>query len=290
MKKKHALRFSFSAKPIRQPVTKVGGQPVWLEAPQWPISRHFKEPMLFLGQVALDPAVFGGGPGRMAYLFITEPDIFGDLTFEESAGVGFWTEPFDGENAIIIQPGGQIVNDLLEIRPLATGPGLSRFRLNRNGRSGLPVRVEFGAQLTPGVDPDYISPEETTEAQLLENKVGGTPALQYDFNYPPLAHWPLLAQLNLGKLPFDFGLDESWVMHALLAPDGTTGVITVQDTSLDFADDLLLFEQPEAEGKGGAADVTAAGDAETWAEEVPPSAPAQQPASAASAAKPDDQP
>jgi hypothetical protein len=47
-------------------VTKFGGQPVWLEAPQWPIGRANGKPMEFIGQVALDPQIFGNIPGKMA--------------------------------------------------------------------------------------------------------------------------------------------------------------------------------------------------------------------------------
>ena len=34
--------------PITAPVTKFGGQPVWLSAPQWPVNDAWDEPMRFL--------------------------------------------------------------------------------------------------------------------------------------------------------------------------------------------------------------------------------------------------
>jgi hypothetical protein len=49
---------------VREAVTKVGGQPVWREQPQWPLSREAGRPMEFLGQFALEG-------GRLAYLFMT---------------------------------------------------------------------------------------------------------------------------------------------------------------------------------------------------------------------------
>jgi carbamoyl-phosphate synthase large subunit len=55
--------------PIREPVTKFGGQPVWIEGPDWPLSRQTGRPMRFIFQVALEPRLFGTIPARMAYLF-----------------------------------------------------------------------------------------------------------------------------------------------------------------------------------------------------------------------------
>ena len=262
MKQKHTLRLAFSAKPIRQPITKMGGQPVWLEAPQWPISPYFQEPMLFLGQVALDPALFGGAPGRLAYIFITDPDAIGTLTLRESRNAGFWAEPFDGENAVIIQPGGRFLKDDLRVLPLATGPGLSRQRRGKRGR-GVPERVELRAHLIASEDPDYTAPEDTTDEQLAENKVGGTPALQADLDYPMLADWPLLVQLNLGNLPFDLGLEPFWVLHGLLSPDGTTGAITVQDP---YANSFPPLPEP-AEAEAAENTTHPASEPETWAVE-----------------------
>ena len=85
------LEFVSADGPVREPVTKVGGQPVWLEDPQWPLSLDTGEPMHFLGQFALDG-------GRLAYLFMSgEGDEYVDDTWE----------PDGGENALVIQPGGR---------------------------------------------------------------------------------------------------------------------------------------------------------------------------------------
>ncbi|HNO61948.1 MAG TPA: hypothetical protein PKH44_15045, partial [Plasticicumulans sp.] len=44
--------------PVREAVTacvtKFGGQPCWLKAPQWPLSRATGQPMRFIAQVALE--------------------------------------------------------------------------------------------------------------------------------------------------------------------------------------------------------------------------------------------
>lgn len=38
--KKHTLEFAATASPITVPVTKFGGQPVWIAEPEWPLSRE----------------------------------------------------------------------------------------------------------------------------------------------------------------------------------------------------------------------------------------------------------
>lgn len=62
--------------PITEPITKFGGQPVWLNTPQWPMSPEDDEPMLFMAQIALDPELFPGGEGIMAYIFFDENGNF----------------------------------------------------------------------------------------------------------------------------------------------------------------------------------------------------------------------
>ncbi|GLZ33279.1 hypothetical protein Lesp02_54670 [Lentzea sp. NBRC 105346] len=88
--------------PVTSPTTKVGGQPVWLSAPTWPLSASTGEPMSFVGQFEL--------PGRVAYLFMTSSDEFVDGTYE----------PEGGENAFFCQPGP--LPSFLRFSSVATGP------------------------------------------------------------------------------------------------------------------------------------------------------------------------
>src|SRR5947208_3527423 len=99
MVRRQTIEFVEAFSPIREPVTKFGGQPTWLLSPQWPISRETGKPMFFIGQVALDPNVFGNIQGRMAYVFMTDGDDYVD---------GTW-KPDGGENAVIVQPGDPFV-------------------------------------------------------------------------------------------------------------------------------------------------------------------------------------
>lgn len=90
-----SIEFREATRQVHEVVTKFGGQPTWIQQPQWPISRETGKPMRFIGQVALDRTIFGSVRGQMAYLFMTDDDDYVD---------GTW-EPDGGENAVVIQPG-----------------------------------------------------------------------------------------------------------------------------------------------------------------------------------------
>ena len=72
MKKKYSIEFKLSHSPISKPITKFGGQPVWINQAQWPISKKTGKPMMFIGQIKLEPWLFGRIEGRMAYIFMAE--------------------------------------------------------------------------------------------------------------------------------------------------------------------------------------------------------------------------
>ncbi|KRV46585.1 hypothetical protein AQ490_11950 [Wenjunlia vitaminophila] len=132
-----ALVFSPANGPVEEPVTKLGGQPVWLAEPQWPLSRTSGEPMEFIGQFALDG-------GRLAYLFMTGPD---------QHPAGSWNAE-SGENALLIQPGGRVPG-FLTVRAQAEGPSAGADHLPHVS-TGRGVAVLGG----PGVEPDWIQGEE----------------------------------------------------------------------------------------------------------------------------------
>ncbi len=113
--------------PIVEPVAKLGGQPVWLRDPFWPISSFLGKQMTFIGQFPVP-----GGAGAMAYLFVTEED----------GTLGTW-EPEDGENAPIVQPGGRVPS-FLAGTPAPAGPSLWRRGKEWTER----VPVEFHIDLT----------------------------------------------------------------------------------------------------------------------------------------------
>ena len=115
MPKKQMIEFVEAKHPITEPVTKFGGQPVWIDEPQWPISKELGKPMQFICQIKIDPALFGECPAQMAYLFMTD----------DSDAVGMYDtwDPDGGENAVILQPG----HTAAATQPLTEGPSLYRM-------------------------------------------------------------------------------------------------------------------------------------------------------------------
>jgi uncharacterized protein DUF1963 len=60
--------------PVTAPVTKFGGQPVWLSEPQWPVNDAWGEPMRFVCQIELGPVLGDSGRGKLAYVFVTHAE------------------------------------------------------------------------------------------------------------------------------------------------------------------------------------------------------------------------
>lgn len=199
MNKKYDLDFEKSETQIIEPITKFGGQPVWLEEPQWPISSQLNEQMRFICQIALTDDLFPGSAGKVAYIFMTEDfDEYVDDTWE----------PNGGENAVIIQPGG--INSIKTV----------------NKQIG-PSREEYKVSLLKGEDQEFI-PEfkifEMSEAEsekycesLSTNKIGGTPGFMQGDEFPePINEWLLLLQLYSCSAPFEINFGDSGIAYAFI--------------------------------------------------------------------------
>jgi hypothetical protein len=247
-KKKYALTFSEVSFPIVDPVTKFGGQPVWLTEPQWPLSRMYNAPMQFIGQIRLYPELFGPLEAQMAYLFMTQYE--GESVFPET-----W-DPEAGENAVILQPGTWTGPTL----PLTEGPHLRKWvkeptpppaegpswwkwlqgkrRWRWRHSRWQKVSCEYAVELHAGEDPDepwspWPDPDDkaawdTRWTLFSEDKIGGIPVptinLDRDpFPYPYGGPWHLLLQLNSNEDRYDvnFGTDGSG--YVLLSEDGRVG-------------------------------------------------------------------
>jgi uncharacterized protein YwqG len=207
VKRATITEFVPTSTPITEPVTKFGGQPCWLETPQWPMSAELGSPMRFIGQIRLTEALFPGMEGKMAYIFMTEDD--------EDYVDGTW-EPDGGENAVIIQPGG---NNLAITDPNATGPTLQHD-------------AEFLVKWAMSEDHPFL-PEtelfemEEHEAQALKtswegNKIGGTPGFLRGDEFPDqAAPWQLLLQLDSTRVPFDINFGDAGIGYAFINPSGT---------------------------------------------------------------------
>ncbi|WP_198012416.1 hypothetical protein [Promicromonospora sukumoe] len=167
--------FRPAAEPITTAEAKLGGQPVWLETPQWPLSRTDGAPMMFIGQFPVPQS-----DGRIAYLFMSA----------EGSGLRETWDSEAGENAVIIQPGGR-VPDVVRTADTATGPTL----WTRGPTWDDEVPVELHVDLTP-LDPAtdrildakvaegdaerrglYLDPDEEVDesADVTRSYVGGAP-------------------------------------------------------------------------------------------------------------------
>jgi hypothetical protein len=209
LKQKYTVSFHPASAPITEPVTKFGGQPVWIAEPEWPLSEETGEPMRFICQVALYPEIFGDVKGKMAYVFMTDGEDYVD---------GTW-EPEGGENAVIIQPNG--VN--AATRPLGTGPSL--YEMKEGEGEGLlqPAPCEFSVELELGDDPERGF-EDDPDGEAYEGvKIGGTPIFLQGEEYPEGEGWRLLLQLDSASVPFYVNFGDAGVGYAFISEDGSRG-------------------------------------------------------------------
>jgi hypothetical protein len=184
-------------KPNGELQTKLGGQPDWIQAPQWPISESLKKPMTFIGQIKLDPQIFPESEAKMAYLFISE---FGDEyvdTFEYDCG----------ENAVILQPDQ---TPEIEILNISTGPTLSETPY------GVMLEMKDDAKLG--------------EKQLSKSKIGGIPHFLQNEEYPSHEPWNLLLQLNSSDVPFEVNFGDDGTGYAFLSKEGKVGKFGFQSS------------------------------------------------------------
>ncbi|MEU6018296.1 hypothetical protein ABZ826_31005 [Streptomyces sp. NPDC047515] len=215
--------FSVTGRPISTPTTKFGGQPVWLTGPQWPISAAWDRPMRFVGQIELGPVLGAADQGKMAYVFVTHADHGEDDFFDPDV-----IDPDGGENAVIVQPGGDYAGP---VRPLATGPGIY-------SRDGSPV--EFTVGLRPVGEPDPMTDEELEALPAADRdryveridgaKIGGTPSFFQGDEWPDGGPWLLLLQLDSNWMPFHLNLGSSPRVFAFVSEDGAQGKLLVQDS------------------------------------------------------------
>jgi hypothetical protein len=186
--------------------------------------------MRFICQIALDPALFGDIPTRMAYLFVADWDyesVFPDIF-----------EPDGGENALIIQPGGTWSGPSL---PLREGPSLYR-RSNPTHQPGqweqtsceFAVEGHYGEDHDAGAWDTYPRDPDASNAYwtaLQEDKIGGTPTpTPFGPRFSSTSsEWRLLLQINAKDNaagngdPFYLNLAYDGVGYAFISPDGRAG-------------------------------------------------------------------
>jgi len=215
--KKYSLSFSPASEPITGFVTKFGGQPVWYEQPQWPVSQTISEPMRFICQIMLDLPIYSGITGCMAYLFMTDGEELVGNTWESEGG----------ENALIIQPG--VYNG--PTLALQSGPTLQTWIEGNQERH--PIEIEYSVELESGEDPDKLDEDEARmlgdaawdefASHWSDVKLGGTPAFLQNEEYPPAGPWRLLLQIDSGSVPFEVNFGDAVVGYAFISTGGPRG-------------------------------------------------------------------
>lgn len=201
MKKITALDFSVAAMPITTAKTKFGGQPVWLEKPQWPTQSFSDKPLHFVCQIAIDPHLFPTAQGKMAYLF---------MAIDDEAQT--W-DPNSGDNAVIIQPGELSLST--KTQPLTQGPTL----LDKEYEVLLRLKEEAFQ-----IAPDLLDEEAYKEyfRGLSGNKIGGTPLFIQGEEYPK-GYEKLLLQLNSTAVPFTIHFGDGGTGYLFINANGTAG-------------------------------------------------------------------
>ena len=205
------IKFHQAPQPITGPVTKFGGDPVWIDGPQWPLGRLLGTPMRFLAQVAIDPQIFPNAVARMAYLFMTNDGDGSEPTWDPDAG----------ENAVILQPG--LPSPVPHV-PLYTGPTLMTPGTGPDDPTW--KALEYAAELTSQSEPDFMSLPERMKFSNEEreqyweamgrHKIGGSPLFDLGGDWFPFANSHLLLQLDGAAgtpffLPFGDGRS-GWIM------------------------------------------------------------------------------
>lgn len=172
--------------PSDSPKTKFGGQPEWIESPQWPMSTELEGPMRFIAQIRLGD-VFPEHEGKVAYIFMTED--------EDEYIDGTW-EPDGGENAVIIQPSGEYLS---ATQAIETGPS----------------RKEFGVEIVE---------IEIGEGELEGSRIGGTPEFMQGEEIPePKEEWQFLAQKDSCTLPFEVNFGDAGIAYVFINKAASKG-------------------------------------------------------------------
>lgn len=124
------MSFRAAREPVTEPVSKFGGQPVWLDGPAWPVHPRTGEPLVFMGQFRVP-----GNEVHLAYLFL--------FLHEEGMEMG-GAAPEDGEAVLLVQPGGRIPSFVSVGSPSTRGRTLWRW-----GPDDTEVPVEWLTDLDP---------------------------------------------------------------------------------------------------------------------------------------------
>jgi len=213
---RYNIEFVPSPDPISVPVTKFGGQPNWVGKPEWPLGSTYDIPLRFICQIAFrDFTIDKSYEGKMAYLFMSDEE----LSYNgELYGIDKAFDPEGGENAVILQPGG---DRLVKTAPLSQGPSLLPKEAERWGleqRENCKERIEYRVNLHVSDELEYICKEILSKLpsekvneyydSISGNKFGGVPGFIQQEEFPfDQDKSQLILQLDQKEVPFrvEFG-------------------------------------------------------------------------------------
>ncbi|WP_128979448.1 hypothetical protein [Streptomyces roseicoloratus] len=181
------LRMSFRAAPgpVTDPVSKFGGQPVWLDGPAWPVHPRTGEPLVFIGQFRVP-----GNEVRLAYLFL----------HEEGMDMG-GNAAEDGEAVVLVQPGGRIPSFASIGPPSTQGRTLWRW-----GPDDTEVPVEWLTDLAPmPPELDEAASQAAAWSRWLRSE---GPEVEYPYEERPKDFLEGEALYPNDRV---FGIDSSWL-------------------------------------------------------------------------------
>ncbi|MCG3266294.1 hypothetical protein [Yoonia sp. I 8.24] len=191
MPKSAKISFVLADAQVQQPVTKFGGQPVWIGAPTWPIDDEFGEQMIFVAQFALTPDLFPGSKESVVYLFVAA------------------SEPVTTDTTTcIVQSAHAAIPATCKTTPELTGPSVITLR------DEVEEQLEYAVTLQTVDEPTVALADRFTKSEL-SLKDG------YQFRHTALAGCKLAGQpiyVEQQQAP-EYFRNPDWVHICQLAPD-----------------------------------------------------------------------
>ena len=185
-------------------ITKFGGQPDWIEQPQWPVSLAWdNRPLKFIGQIRLNDFYYEPEKLSLVYIFMTQPEDRNDTFFDPDI-----IYPDEGETAVIIQPDREIP-EYLQVENLRTGPTVDSKNI------WIPQITEVEETLA------------TEFEQIDQDKFCGIPA--FNQHSKKESDSKLLLQLHTNWLPFYINAGGAPTMFVLLNNTNEKGFILIED-------------------------------------------------------------
>lgn len=222
IKKFDIIKINKLEEKVNKPITKFGGQPIWIGKEEWPVSMGWEnKKMMFVGQIAIKKGMLGNEKDLMVYIFITHPENYEDDFFDPD--IAEWE---GGENAVIIQTYEDMTSKIIQ-----TSEGPMLFDKNNE-------RYEYVPILKQGYDPEFLTSEQyrklDSEQQkkyfdLIDtNKIGGTPNFFREDAFPE-GEWILLLQLKCNFLPFVLRVGSMSMLYVFISKDFKRAGLLIQD-------------------------------------------------------------